>query len=444
MRALGIDFGTSHTVAAVRDDTGATRSLLFDGSPLLPSAVFLDADGRLLAGGDAVRSARLDPARFEPHPKRRIDDRVVLLGDREVAVVDLVAGVLRRVAEEARRFAGAAFDVWLSHPAGWSQPRRQVLVDACVAAGLPVPRLVPEPVAAAAYFTAVLRAAMPPGTALAVYDLGGGTFDAAVVRRVGVGFQVLSEGGLADVGGVDFDQSLVEHLGREYANARTGLWQGLLSPADTGGRRQRALLYDDVRAGKEALSRSAAVDVHLPALDVAAHVTRDELEAIIRPELARTVDCLARTVAAAHLPPEDLVGVFLVGGSSRIPLAARMIHQALGVAPTTLEQPETAVAEGVLCLDSPATYPPPPAPMSPAAPHPQSGLPYPQSVPPSPSYTVSPGMVSAPPSGAVPLSGALPLPARPWYAEPGLWGVVVLSVLVVVAAAALIWLLATG
>ena len=170
----------------------------------------------------------------------------------------------------------------------------------------------------------------------------------------------------------------------------------------------------------------------------------------------RTVDCLARTVAAARLPPEDLVGVFLVGGSSRIPLAARMIHQALGVAPTTLEQPETAVAEGVLCLDGPAAYPPPPtpvAPMSPAAPHPQSGLPYPQSVPPSP-YTVppgtgspgtgSPGMVSAPPSGALPLSGPLPLPARPWYAEPGLWGVVVLSVLVAVAAAVLIWLLATG
>jgi hypothetical protein len=310
---------------------------------------------------------------------------------------------------------------------------------------LPVPRLVPEPVAAAAYFTAVLRAAMPPGSALAVYDLGGGTFDAAVVRRVGIGFQVLSEGGLSDVGGVDFDQALVEHLGREYANARTGLWRGLLSPADAGGRRQRALLYDDVRAGKEALSRSAAVDVHLPALDVAAHVTRDELEAIIRPELGRTVDCLARTVAAAHLPAEDLVGVFLVGGSSRIPLAARMIHQALGVAPTTLEQPETAVAEGVLCLDAPT--PVPAAPMSPAAPHPQSGLPYPQSVPPAP-YTVppapSPGMVSVPPSGAMPVSGPVPLATRPWYAEPGLWGVVVLSVLVVVAAAVLIWLLATG
>jgi hypothetical protein len=90
------------------------------------------------------------------------------------------------------------------------------------------------------------------------------------------------------------------------------------------------------------------------------------------------------------------------------------------------------------------------APMSPAAPHPQSGLPYPQSVPPSP-YTVPPAApfsgaptAGAPPSGVLPLSGAMPVPGRPWYAEPGLWGVVVLSVLVVVAAAVLIWLLATG
>lgn len=440
MRALGIDFGTSHTVAAVRDDAGSSRPLLFDGSPLLPSAVFLDTDGRLLAGGDAVRSARLDPARFEPHPKRRIDDRAVLLGDRDVPVPELVAAVLRRVAEEARRFAGSVYDVWLTHPAGWSAPRRQVLVDACRVAGLPTPRLVPEPVAAAAYFTSVLRAAMPPGTALAVYDLGGGTFDAAVVRRVAGGFQVLAEGGLPDVGGVDFDQAVVEHLGRSYANARTGLWQGLLSPADAGGRRQRALLYDDVRAGKEALSRAAAVDVHLPALDVAAHVTRDELEELIRPELARTVDCLARTVAAAHLSAEDLVGVFLVGGSSRIPLAARLIHHTLGVAPTTLEQPETAVAEGVLSLD---TAPPPapvvaapPVPMSPAAPRSSSAPPYPQSAPPVP-YSAGPYATHSAP---------LPVPAvrPPMYTETGFWGVVVLGVLVLAAAIVLAWLLATG
>jgi molecular chaperone DnaK len=444
MRAVGIDFGTSHTVAAVRDDTGATRPLLFDGSPLLPSAVFLDTDGRLLAGGDAVRPARLEPARFEPHPKRRIDDRAVLLGERDVPVVDLVAAVLHRVAEEARRFAGAAFDVWMSHPAGWSAPRQAVLVQACRAAGLAAPRLVPEPVAAAAYFTSVLRGAMPPGTALAVYDLGGGTFDAAVVRRVGAAFQVLADAGLADVGGVDFDQALVEHLGREYADDRTGLWQGLLSPADAGGRRQRALLYDDVRAGKEALSRAAAVDVHVPALDVAAHVTRDELEALIRPELTRTVDCLVRTVAAAGIAPEDLVGVFLVGGSSRIPLAARLIHQTLGVAPTTLEQPETAVAEGVLCLDPPASPPipqqtaPPAVPLSPAGPRPQSAPPFPQSSPPAP-YSV-PHTVHSPPAPYAPPSTAPP----PMYTEAGFWGVVGLSVLVVVAAAVLVWLIAAA
>ena len=157
-----------------------------------------------------------------------------------------------------------------------------MLVDAAVAAGLPVPRLVPEPVAAAAYFTAVLRAAMPPGALWRCTTWAAARSTPRWSAGSPCGFEVLAEGGLSDVGGVDFDQSLVEHLGRGYANARTGLWQGLLSPADTGGRRQRALLYDDVRAARRRCP-ARRPDVHLPALDVAAHVTRDELEAIIRP-----------------------------------------------------------------------------------------------------------------------------------------------------------------
>jgi molecular chaperone DnaK (HSP70) len=413
MRALGIDFGTSHTVAAVRDGSGAGRPLLFDGSPLLPSGVYLDPGGTLVAGREAARAARLDPARFEPHPKRRVDDGSVLLGDREVPVPDLVAAVLRRVRAEARRFVGDDAPVFLAHPAGWSAPRQAVLREAAARAGWPAPRLVPEPVAAAGYFTAVLRAAVPPGGCLAVYDLGGGTFDAAVVRRLGTGFEVLSADGLADVGGVDFDQALVEHLGRGYARSRTAVWQGVVRPGGAAARRQRALLYDDVRGGKEALSRMSAADVHLPVLDVSAHVTRDELENLIREPLIATVDCLSATVAAAGLVPQDLVGVFLVGGSSRIPLAARLIHTRLGVAPTALEQPETVVAQGALCL-------------------PEAGGRTPVSGSGS-------GAVSAPPAG--------PLPAvagRPWYAEPGFVGVLVLGVLVLAAAAVLAWLLATG
>ena len=83
---LGIDFGTSHTTAILRWPDGHARPMLFDGSPLLPSAVYAETDGTLLVGRDAVHAARLDPARFEPNPKRRIDRDTVTLGDQEVPV----------------------------------------------------------------------------------------------------------------------------------------------------------------------------------------------------------------------------------------------------------------------------------------------------------------------------------------------------------------------
>src|SRR6185295_17672803 len=88
--ALGVDFGTSNTVAVARWPDGRARPILIDGSPLLPSAVYAEPDGQLLAGRDAVHNARLDPARFDPNPKRRVDDRLVLLGDREVEVAELI------------------------------------------------------------------------------------------------------------------------------------------------------------------------------------------------------------------------------------------------------------------------------------------------------------------------------------------------------------------
>src|SRR5947199_7273824 len=132
--ALGVDFGTSNTVAVLRWPDGRARPLLVDGSPLLPSAVYADPGGSLLVGRDAIHSARLDPARFEPNPKRRIDDQSVLLGERELPVVDLVAAVLIRVAEEARRTIGNApiETVTLTCPAGWAATRRGLLTQAAV------------------------------------------------------------------------------------------------------------------------------------------------------------------------------------------------------------------------------------------------------------------------------------------------------------------------
>src|SRR5215216_3802133 len=117
---LSIDLGTSHTVAVVRRDAEHPRSVLFDGSPLLPSGVYADPSGALHVGRDAERMSQLHPDRFEPYPKRRVDDGSVLLGDTSVPVVELFAALLRRAAGEALQSGvNAAGSTVLTCPADW-------------------------------------------------------------------------------------------------------------------------------------------------------------------------------------------------------------------------------------------------------------------------------------------------------------------------------------
>ena len=104
--ALGVDLGTSNTVAVLRWPDGRTRPLLFDGQPIMPSGVFLDQAGGLHVGRDAQRLAQSEPARYDPNPKRRIDEPGVLLGDREVSPIDLLAAVLATVARAAVEAVG--------------------------------------------------------------------------------------------------------------------------------------------------------------------------------------------------------------------------------------------------------------------------------------------------------------------------------------------------
>jgi molecular chaperone DnaK (HSP70) len=340
--ALGIDFGTSNTVAVARTPDGRVRTLLFDGSPLLPSAVYANFLGpepdTLRVGRDAVLSARLDPARFEPQPKRRVDDGSVLLGDRAVPVVDLIAAVLGRVAEEWRRVVGDARpDVTLTCPASWAGPRRGVLAEAAEAAGLGTVSFVAEPVAAAAYFVHVLGHTMPTGSVLVVHDMGAGTFDVTAVARTASGFEVVAVAGRDDLGGADLDAALVDHLG-----ATAGIdHRWVTDPETVEERRWRRLLWDDVTAAKERLSRAVTAEILVPAAGVEAHLTRSELESAVGPALTESVTVTAK-LAAAH----GATGVFLVGGTSRIPLLSTLLFRALGRAPVAIEQPELVVAEG--------------------------------------------------------------------------------------------------
>ncbi|MEV8509597.1 Hsp70 family protein [Actinoplanes sp. NPDC051475] len=360
---LGVDLGTSHTVAMLRWPDGRVRPLLFDGRPLLPSAVYLDATGRLHVGHDAVRLGYAEPGRLEPNPKRHVDAATVLLGGADVPVPDLLAALLEAVAREAVAATGFLPPAVVTYPAAWGTERRKVLTQALALAGWPpATQLVPEPVAAARYFAEVLRRPVPVGAALGVFDFGGGTLDIAVVRNEGAGpdgrarFEVISSGGLDDLGGLDIDAALVGHLGMALASSEPAAWSALREPVTLPQWRARRQFWDDVRGAKEMLSRTAQAPVAVPGVEHAVHLTRDELELVAAPLVRRGVAEADAVVKAAGLSPADLAGLFLVGGSSRVPLAARLLHSELGVAPTVLEQPELPVAEGAILAAVPVDH----------------------------------------------------------------------------------------
>ncbi|GIG87624.1 hsp70 family protein [Plantactinospora endophytica] len=400
---LAIDLGTTHTVAMVRRDTHQpARTLLFDGSPLLASATHLGPDGTVHTGRDAVRLGGTDPQRYEPHPKRRIDDGTLLLGTDEVPVERLLTATLRRVADEART-AGVdpAATTVLTCPADWGQPRRTLLRTAAAHAGLGPVRLLDEPVAAATYCAQVLHQQLPVGGAIGIFDFGGGTLDVAVVRREPTALRVLATGGLDDLGGLDIDDALVAHLGQLVALRDPEQWRRLHHPDTPAERRDRQTFWTEVRAAKEMLSRTASAPVQVPGRDDPLHLTRDELDRIAGPLVARAVDETRRTLDRAGVDARHLTGLLLVGGSSRLPLVASRLHARLGIAPTVPEQPELPVAYGAIHHTGPDTATRHPATPTSGPPHP------PVSFPPTPGAASAPTPPLPPPG---PTGGQPPHP----------------------------------
>jgi Ethanolamine utilization protein EutJ (predicted chaperonin) len=345
---LAIDFGTTYTVAAVASpEPGSARliDLEGDGASKMPSSVVVTDDGEIVVGRAAVRQAALYPAAFEATPKRLIGQRTVLLGQRLVPVVELIAAVLRHASDEARRQCGGTVPalVRLTHPAKWSGPRLEVLRDAARIAGLGEVELVAEPVAAA---TRIGTAMVAVGERIAVYDFGGGTFDAAVLVRTATGFSVAGDpGGRDPLGGEDIDDRILAHLGAGPLGAHAD-WAALAGSAEPSWRRQRAELRRRVRDAKEDLARSLAATLWIPGLECDYQLSRAELDALIEADVAQTVDELAATIAAADCTPEDLAGIYLVGGSSRLCLVRELLRERFGVEPAHFEDPKAIVALG--------------------------------------------------------------------------------------------------
>ncbi|MEU0563072.1 Hsp70 family protein, partial [Dactylosporangium sp. NPDC006015] len=345
---LSVDLGTSNTVAVLAGPDGVHHPLLFDGEEFMPSATCLDNAPHLLAGRDALALGQSFPDRLAAYPKRCVDTGGVVLGGVECPVTDLYAAVLARVAAEARRVAGEPMStVTLSHPACWDRRQQQTLTRAAAKIGLGPTRLVAEPVAAALHVVDSGVLDVPDGMSLIVYDLGAGTFDAAVVCRTGATFEVLAQRGLPDAGGLDLDAAIVRHLGAVLADD-TIRWERLTRPQTVEDWRAGRRLLDAVRAAKELLSVAESTTIQVPLFEESVLLDRKDLEKVARPLLDRTVEATCGAITEAGIMAEEVAGVLLIGGASRIPLVSRLLRDRLGFEPTLDRRPTLAVADGCL------------------------------------------------------------------------------------------------
>lgn len=403
MRVLSVDLGTANTVA-VLSDHGVVD---LDGGPTMPSSVYLDEDGTLHVGREAERRSRQDPSRYEPNPKRHIDSATLKLGETTLPVNDAIAAIYARVMASVTPLLGGGQldEIRLTHPAEWGPTRRNKLLSSARLAGM-TGELVPVP-------EAIAVASLGGGRPLAVYDFGADTFDVSVLDAE---HRILADGSLSDVGGLDIDQALLEHIGRSVSHKDPAGWQRLLRPTSVDDHRARLGLREELRLAKEDLSELPQVEVMMPEPFEKVVVTRGELEALIRPSLIRSAELLITTVQKAGVTPEH---VYLVGGSCRMPLVAQIIAEKVGIVPTNPDHPETIVASGAQVVDramitlkaeddKPKFLEPPTvvtAPVSPAV----SG-PHPVSPATSGSYPVNPN-VSGPysASGTYPVTGPYPV-----------------------------------
>lgn len=342
---LGVDLGTTFTAAAVhRTSASAEVVALSPRSAAVASVLYLGEDSGVLVGEAAERRAVTDPERVIREFKRRIGDPTPLMVAGGPQHAHELAGFLARwVVERVSEREGAAPDrIAITHPAGWGPYKIALFAEGLSTAGLDDVVFLTEPEAAAVHYASSQR--IEPGGTIAVYDLGGGTFDAAVLRRTEPGFELLGHPeGIERLGGIDFDEVVFDHVRASIADVADEL-----DPEDPVTVAAVARLRRDCTEAKEALSTDTEVTIPvlLPGTRAQIRLVRSEFEAMIRPALVDTVEALRRTVRSAGLEPDDLAGVLLVGGSSRIPLVAQLISAELGRPVAVDTDQSTSVATG--------------------------------------------------------------------------------------------------
>ncbi|MGH3764219.1 MAG: Hsp70 family protein [Pseudonocardiaceae bacterium] len=353
--SLGVDLGTTFVAAATASTDRVKMFTLGDRSVVSPAVVYLRDDGALVTGEAASLRAMTSPDRVSREFKRRLGNPTpVVLGGQPYDVTALLGALLHDVLQKVIETEGDPPErLMLTHPANWGPFRRALFEEVPQYAGLNNPPVVTEPEAAATHYATSKQLA--DGQTVAVYDLGGGTFDATILRARPGGVDILgTPEGIERLGGVDFDETILSYV--DYAA------DGALSELDLRDPQAGAALArlrQDCVLAKEALSADTetVIPVFLPGRQFDVRLTRSDFEDMVRAPIESTIGALSRTLEAAEVKPAELSAVLLVGGSSRIPLIARMVSAELG-RPTVVDtHPKNAVALGAATLAARAPAP---------------------------------------------------------------------------------------
>ena len=351
--AVGIDLGTTNSlVASVR--SGSAKTLVdHTGQDILPSVVRYTADS-IVVGEDAAQQAVTDPENTISSVKRLMGKsfsdidasripNVLVESESGQPLIKTVAGELNPVQVSAEilnalamrateSLAGELNGVVITVPAYFDDAQRQGTKDAANIAGLNVLRLLNEPTAAAIAYG---LDAGQEGT-IAVYDLGGGTFDISILRLNKGVFEVLATGGDSALGGDDFD-----HLVADWISAEAGL-VGEQSLA------MQRLLLTQAKQAKQALTDNDSVDItlSLDAVNWQGTLNRETFDGLIMPLVKRTLSACRRSLKDADISKDDVLEVVMVGGSTRVPLVREKVGEFFAKEPLTSINPDKVVAIG--------------------------------------------------------------------------------------------------